>query len=55
MKPTYTVTIPGIYELINVERKVKVTYGNDYTLTADVGVCMKMGETVVVKLATAMK
>lgn len=46
--PTYTVTIPATVELNKVETEGAVTYENDYILTAEAGVRLKKGETIVV-------
>ena len=46
--PTYTVTIPATVELNKLETEGVVTYENDYILTAEAGVRLKKGETIVV-------
>ena len=50
--PTYTVTIPATVELNKVEDNGTVTYENDYTLTAQAGVRLKKGETIVVTVSS---
>ena len=50
--PTYTVTIPATVELNKVGADDAVTYENDYTLTAQAGVRLKKGETIVVTVSS---
>ena len=47
--PTYTVTIPATVELAKeTAGNGTVTYENDYTLTAEAGLRLKKGESIVV-------
>ena len=50
--PTYTVTIPATVELQKVEDNGVVTYENDYTISAEAGVRLKMGEYIEVTIAS---
>ena len=50
--PTYTVTIPATVELNKVGADDAVTYENDYTITAQAGVRLKKGETIVVTVSS---
>ena len=50
--PTYTVIIPATVELNKVEKEGVVTYENDYTITAEAGVRLKKGETIVITVAS---
>ena len=49
--PTYTVIIPATVELNKVGADDAVTYENDYTITAQAGVRLKKGETIVVTVS----
>ena len=50
--PTYTVIIPATVELNKVGADDAVTYENDYTITAQAGVRLKKGETIVVTVSS---
>lgn len=50
--PTYTVIIPATVELNKVGADDAVTYENDYTITAEAGVRLKKGETIVVTVSS---
>ena len=50
--PTYTVTIPAKVELQKIDTDGAITYENDYTITADAGVRLKKGETIVITVAS---
>ena len=50
--PAYTVTIPATVELNKVENNGTVTYENDYTITAEAGVRLFLGEYIEVTVAS---
>ena len=52
VEPTYTVIIPATVELNKVGADDAVTYENDYTITAQAGVRLKKGETIVVTVSS---
>ena len=50
--PTYIVTIPATVTLDKKDAEGVITYENDYTLTAEAGLRLKMGEYIEVTIAT---
>ena len=50
--PTYIVTIPATVTLDKKDAEGVITYENDYTLTAEAGLRLKMGEYIEVTVAT---
>jgi len=50
--PTYTVTIPAKVELQKIDTDGAITYENDYTITADAGVRLLKGDTIVITVVS---
>ncbi len=50
--PAYTITIPATVELEKTEGNGTVTYENDYTITAEAGVRLHKGDTIVVTVSS---
>lgn len=52
VSPAYTVTIPATVTLEKKDAEGVITYENDYTITAEAGVRLNKGETIVVTVAS---